>query len=122
MKTRKIKRNGRNKTYKNFLFNPNNPDKSFNVYIDKNPKNTIPIKYTTITDVKNTIRTLERLYKSKKYSHKRIWQVGMILYVRLNVIKKIKPLQYNLALKYFNFLKYRTSLPDDQRYKIKFIV
>jgi len=122
MKTRKIKRNGRNKTYKNFLFNPNNPDKSFNVYIDKNPKNTIPIKYTTITDVKNTIRTLERLYKSKKYLHKRIWQVGMILYVRLNVIKKIKPLQYNLALKYFNFLKYRTSLPDEQRYKIKFIV
>lgn len=122
MKTRRIKKYGRNKTYKNFLFNPNNPDKSFNVYIDKNPKNTIPIKYTTITDVKNTIRTLEKLYKSKKYSHKRIWQVGMILYVRLNVIKKIKPLQYNLALKYFNFLKYRTSLPNDQRYKIKFIV
>ena len=122
MKTRRIKKSGRNKTYKNFLFNPNNPDKSFNVYIDKNPKNTIPIKYTTITDVKNTIRTLERLYKSKKYSHKRIWQVGMILYLRLNVIKKIKPTQYNLALKYFKFLKYRTSLPDDQRYKIKFIV
>ena len=108
MKTRRIKKSGRNKTYKNFLFNPNNPDKSFNVYIDKNPK--------------NTIRTLERLYKSKKYSHKRIWQVGMILYVRLNVIKKIKPTQYSLALKYFKFLKYRTSLPDDQRYKIKFIV
>ena len=122
MKTRRIKKNGRNKTYKNFLFNPNNPKKSFNVYIDKNPKNTIPIKYTTITDVKNTIRTLERLYKSKKYSHKRIWQVGMILYVRLNVIKKIKPVQFNLALKYFNFLKYRTSLPEDKRYKIKFIV
>lgn len=122
MKTRRLRNHGINKTYKNFLFNPNNPDKSFNVYIDKNPKNTIPIKYTTITDVKNTIRTLERLYKSKKYSHKRIWQVGMILYVRLNVIKKIKPTQYNLALKYFKFLKYRTSLPDDQRYKIKFIV
>ena len=122
MKTRRIKKHGRNKTYKNFLFNPNNPDKSFDVYIDKNPKNTIPIKYTTLTDVKNTIRTLERLYKSKKYSHKRIWQVGMILYVRLNVIKKIKPVQFNLALKYFNFLKYRTSLPEDKRYKIKFIV
>lgn len=122
MKTRRIKKHGRNKTYKNFLFNPNNPSKSFNVYIDKNPKNTIPIKYTTITDVKNTIRSLERLYKSKKYSHKRIWQVGMILYVRLNVIKKIKPVQFNLALKYFNFLKYRTSLPEDKRYKIKFIV
>jgi hypothetical protein len=122
MKTRRLRNHGRNKTYKNFLFNPKNPDKSFDVYIDKNPKNTIPIKYTTLTDVKNTIRTLERLYKSKKYSHKRIWQVGMILYVRLKVIKKIKPLEYNLALKYFKFLKYRTSLPDDQRYKIKFIV
>jgi hypothetical protein len=71
MKTRKIKRN---KTENKFLFNPNNPNKSFDVYVDKNPKDTIPIKYTTVNDVKNTIHTLERLYKSKKYSHKRIWQ------------------------------------------------
>jgi len=123
MNTRKIqKRYRKNKTIKKFLFNPKNPDTSFDVYIDKNPKDTIPIKYTTITDVKETIRRLERLYKSKQYSHKRIWQVGMILYVRLNVIKNIKPVQYDLALKYFKFLKYRTSLPNDERYKIKFIV
>lgn len=117
MKTRKIKR--RNKTSK-FLFNPNNPDKSFDVYIDKNPDDTIPIKYTTLDDVKNTIHNLERLYKSKKYSHKRIWQVGMIMYVRLKVLKKIKPMQYELALKYFNFLKHRSTLPNDERYKLKF--
>jgi hypothetical protein len=123
MKTRKIRRKViRNKTKKNFLFNPDNPDKSFDVYIDKNPKDTIPIKYTTINDVKKTIHKLELLYKSKEYSHKRIWQVGMILYVRLKVIKKIKPVQYELALKYFKFLKYRSSLPNDERYKLKFIV
>jgi hypothetical protein len=105
MKTHKIRRKiSRNKTQKNFLFNPDNPDKSFNVYINKNPEDTIPIKYTTINDVKKTIHTLEKLYKSKKYSHKRIWQVGMILYVRLKVMKKIKPMEYGLALKYFKFL------------------
>jgi hypothetical protein len=114
MKTRKIKRTQK------FLFHPDNPDKSFDVYVDKNPKDTIPIKYTTVNDVKNTINNLEKLYKSKEYSHKRIWQVGMILYVRLKVMKKIKPAEYELALKYFTFLKYRTSLPDNERYKLKF--
>ena len=120
MKTRRIRKYIKNKTQKTFLFNPENPDKSFDVYIDKNPKDTIPIKYTTISDVKNTIRTLEHLYKSKRYSHKRIWQVGMILYVRLNVIKKIKPIHYAIASNYFKFLKYRTTLPNDERYKLKF--
>jgi len=128
MKTRKVKRkthkthktDKRHKTRK-FLFNPQNPDKSFDVYVDKNPKDTIPIKYTSINDVKHTIHKLEKLYKAKEYSHKRIWQVGMILYVRLKVLRKIKPIQYELALKYFNFLKYRSSLPDDERYKLQFM-
>jgi len=115
MKTRKIKIT-RNKTKKRFLFNPNNPDKSFDVYIDKNPTDTIPIKYASINDVKDTINRLERLYKSKKYSHKRIWQVGMILYVRLKPLKEKKPEEYRLAQNYFKFLKNRTLLPDDQRY------
>ena len=123
MKTRKITRaQRRNKTKRQFLFNPENPDKSFDVYIDKNPKDTIPIKYTTVNDVKNTIHTLERLYKSKRYPHKRIWQVGMILYVRLKVMKKIKPIHYELASRYFNFLRHRTSLPNDERYKLTFTV
>ena len=55
-----------------FLYNPNDPKKSFDVYINKNPKDTINIKYTTINDVKNTIAKLEKLYKQKKYPHKRI--------------------------------------------------
>jgi hypothetical protein len=99
----------KNKTKKQFLYNPNNPKKSFDVYIDKNPKDTIHIKYTTTDDVKNTIRMLEKLYKQNKYSHKRIWQVGMIMYVRLKVLKDKKPKQYALARKYFTFLGKRTK-------------
>ncbi len=122
MKTRKLRRNGKNKTVRNFLFNPGNPDKSFDVYIDKNPKDTIPIKYTTVTDVKETIEKLERLYKAKKYSHKRIWQVGMIMKVRLKVMKDKKPAEYKLAERYFQFLKQRTGLSDEERYKIVFTI
>jgi hypothetical protein len=110
----------KNKTKKQFLYNPNNPEKSFDVYIDKNPKDTIPIKYTTVEDVKNTIDKLEKLYKNKKYSHKRIWQVGMIMYVRLKVLKDIKPQQYALANKYFMFLGKRTKLEEIERYKLTF--
>ena len=108
MKTRN-KRNLKNKT-KKFLYNPNNPKKSFDVYIDKNPKDTIPIKYTTVNDVKETIKKLESLYKNKKYTHKRIWQVGMIMKVRLEVLKDIKPRQYNLSERYFKFLGERNEL------------
>jgi hypothetical protein len=110
-KTRKIK--------KKFLYNPNNPKKSFDVYIDKNPKDTINIKYTTVNDVKNTIKKLEKLYKTKRYSHKRIWQVGMIMKVRLEAIKRHKSKKYKnakninqryrLANHYFKFLGKRTK-------------
>ena len=110
----------KNKTKKQFLFNPNNPNKSFDVYIDKNPKDTIHIKYTTLDDVKNTINKLETLYKKKKYTHKRIWQVGMIMKVRLKVLENKKPQQYNLANKYFQFLGKRTKLEDKERYKLSF--
>ena len=118
MKTRN-KRNLKNKT-KKFLYNPNNPKKSFDVYIDKNPKDTIPIKYTTLNDVKDTIKKLENLYKNKKYTHKRIWQVGMIMKVRLEVLKDIKPRQYNLSERYFKFLGERTKLDNRDRYKFNF--
>jgi len=110
-----------NKTRKQFLFNPDNPKKSFDVYIDKNPKDTIPIKYKTVDDVKDTIKKLERLYKAKKYPHKRIWQVGMIMKVRLEVLKDKKPQEYKLAKKYFNFLSARTKLSEAERYKSTFI-
>tara|TARA_Y100000389_G_scaffold84757_4_gene81452 strand:+ start:4567 stop:4950 length:384 start_codon:yes stop_codon:yes gene_type:complete len=105
----------KNKNDKQFLFNPENPKKSFDVYIDKNPKDTIHIKYTTVDDVKKTIKKLEKLYKTKKYPHKRIWQVGMIMKVRLEAIKKHSKKakkvnqRYNLSNKYFKFLGNRTK-------------
>jgi hypothetical protein len=127
----KVKRN--NKTKKIFLYHPDNPDKSFDVYIDKNPKDTIPIKYKTLQDVKDTINKLEYLYKTKKYTHKRIWQVAMIMKVRLSVLvrnssktsgvrgsRPQKLQQYRLAEKYFNFLKLRTKLNPDERFKSTF--
>ena len=112
--------NLKSKTKKRFLYNPRNPKKSFDVYIDKNPKDTIHIKYTTTEDVKKTIDKLEKLYKNKKYTHKRIWQVGMIMKVRLEVLKDKKPEQYNLAKQYFEFLGNRTKLNDKERYKLKY--
>jgi hypothetical protein len=120
MKTKKIRK--KSKTRKQFLFNPNNPKKSFDVYIDKNPKDTIHIKYTTLDDVKNTINKLEKLYKNKKYTHKRIWQVGMIMKVRLKVLQDKKPKQYKLAEKYFKFLGKRTKLDEEDRYKLVFTI
>ena len=56
-RTNKRSRKRSSKRTKNeFLYNPDDPKKSFDVYKDKNPKDTIPIKYTTLSDVKNTIK------------------------------------------------------------------
>jgi DNA repair protein RadC len=95
------------------------------VYIDKDPSDTIPIKYTTVQDVKNTIKKLEKLYKSGRYSHKRIWQVGMIMKVRLEAILKHKKTRYpnakhvkerfDLANNYFLFLRSRTKKDEKER-------
>jgi hypothetical protein len=111
---------GSSKTKKQFLYNPDDPARSFDVYIDKNPKDTISIKYKTISDVKNTIKKLEKLYKNDKYSHKRIWQVGMIMYVRLKVLKDKKKKEFKLSEKYFKFLKNRTKKNQIERTKLKF--
>jgi len=120
MKTKKRNNQKKSKTKKAFLYNPNNPKKSFDVYIDKNPKDTINIKYTTTEDVKNTIDKLEKLYKDRKYTHKRIWQVGMIMKVRLEVLKNKKPEQYSISKKYLEFLGKRTKLSDKERYNSVF--
>ena len=110
---------------KKYLFNSDNPKKSFDVYIDKNPKDTINIRYKTIEDVKNTIIKLEKLYKGNKYSHKRIWQVGMIMKVRLEVIYKYRNTRYKnakyiytrymLSKRYLNFLSKRTKMEEKDR-------
>jgi hypothetical protein len=130
-KTKSKTKKTKNKTKKQFLYNPNNPRTSFDVYIDKNPSDTIPIKYTTIEDVKNTILKLEYLYKANKYTHKRIWQVGMIMKVRLQAMLKHKNTLYPnaknvhkrfvLANKYFKFLGKRSKIKDEiQRKKLTF--
>ena len=100
--TKRQIKTSKNKTKKQFLFNPENPPKSFDVYIDKNPRDTIHIKYTTLEDVQNTINKLEHLYK------------------RLKVLKNKNPEQYALANKYFTFLGKRTTLDDNSRYKLSF--
>ena len=115
------------KKKKTFLYHPNNPNKSFDVYIDKNPNDTIPIKYTTVNDIKHTIKKLEKLYKTNQYSHKRIWQVGMIMKVRLETMYKHKKTLYPnakfvyqrflLANKYFKFLGQRTKQKSQQSRK-----
>lgn len=114
-----------------FLYNSDNPKKSFDVYIDKNPKDTISIKYKTVQDVKDTILKLERLYKKNKYSHKRIWQVGMIMKVRLEAIMAHKNTLYtkakhvnerfNLSNKYFKFLGKRSKTAHNDRKKMRFV-
>ena len=129
-KTRKSTNKKKNKKTRSkkpkFLYNPNDPKKSFDVYIDKNPDDTITIKYTTVDDVKNTIQKLEKLYKNNKYSHKRIWQVGMIMKVRLEAMLKNKHLypnaknvksRYELSKKYFIFLGKRTQEKDESKRK-----
>ena len=117
-KKRKLTNKKRRKTKKQFLYNPNNPKKSFDVYIDKNPSDTIHIKYKTVEDLERTIRKLERLFKSKKYPHKRIWQVGMIVKVRLEAMYKHRKKypnakniygRFKLAKRYFKFLGKRTK-------------
>ena len=44
----------------------------------------------------------------------------MIMKVRLEVLKKTKPEQYNLSKKYFDFLVKRTQLDNKTRYKAVF--
>ena len=110
----------KSKTKKTFLYNPKNPKKTLDLFTNDNPEDTIHIKYTTLEDVKNTIDKLEQLYKDKKYPHKRIFQIGLIMKVRLELLKKIKPEQYALANKYYEFLKKRTKLDDKERYSFLF--
>lgn len=109
---------------KEFLFNKNNPKKSFDVYIDKNPSDTIEMKYTTLNDVKKTIRNLERIYKKGEKPHTRITKNAMILGVRLRVINEKTGKgadRLELAKRYSNFLKERTKVKGDkERMKMKF--
>ena len=79
-----------------------------------------------MNDVKATINKLEQLYKTNQYPHKRIWQVAMIMNVRLNFIDKYKNTKYKnvnrsdlqkrkqLSNRYFQFLKKRTQEKEEK--------
>ena len=84
----------------------------YDLYSDANPKDTIRIKYKTLQDVQDTIKKLERLYKTNKYKHARISQVANVMTQRLRVINT-NDKRYKLSLRYFNFLKKRTKLKTD---------
>ena len=112
------------KTKQTFLFNPKNPKKSFDVYIDKDKSDTIPMKYSSLKDVKDYIKRLERIYKKGEKPHTRITKNAMILRVRLRVINqktnKGKD-RLDLITRYSNFLKERTKIKDEKdRKKLKF--
>ena len=100
-------------TKKNLFF------QNYDLYSDSNPADSIRIKYATLDDTKNTIKKLERLYKSNKYPHVRIVQVANVMTQRLRVIND-KDKRYNLSKKYFDFLKQRTKSKD--RKKMVFIL
>tara|TARA_Y100000114_G_scaffold144391_1_gene152915 strand:+ start:646 stop:975 length:330 start_codon:yes stop_codon:yes gene_type:complete len=89
------------------------------LYTDENPKDTIPLKFSTLSDVKKTINKLEKLYKSGKRPHVRISQVAQVLEQRLRFVQGAKE-RHKLAQKYTNFLKQRTKLKGDERKKLTF--
>ena len=92
------------------------------LYTDENPKDTVPIKFKTMDDTKNTIKKLERLYKSGARPHIRISQIGGVLEQRLRFTDlKRGDKRHQLAKKYTDFLKERTKeKTEEKRKKLKF--
>ena len=65
-KKKSIKRKSK-KNKKEFFFNPNNPKKSYDVYIDKNPSDTISIKYKTLEFDLKSLYGFKNFRNSIKY-------------------------------------------------------
>ena len=74
------------------------------LYTDENPKDTVAIKFSNIKDVKDTIKKLERLFKSGARPHIRISQIAQVLEQRLRFVKDNKE-RHKLAKRYTEFLK-----------------
>ena len=90
------------------------------LYTDEDATDTVSIKFTTVDDVKNTIRKLERLFKSGERPHLRISQIAQVLEQRLRFIKGAKD-RHNLAKRYKEFLKKRTKIKNEvERKKLNF--
>ena len=97
------------------------PDKElyfekYDLYSDANPKDTVPIAYSTLSKTKETIKKLENLYKKGKITHTRNSKIANVLNQRLKVISS-KDSRYKLSNKYFEFLKSRTKLKDEKERK-----
>ena len=60
----------------------------YDLYSDKNPKDTVRIKYKTVQDIKDTIKQTEELYKKGKITHQRNFQIYNVMVQRLRVIKE----------------------------------
>jgi hypothetical protein len=91
---------------------------NYDLYSDANPNDTIRIKYDTIENTKKTIKKLERLRKSGKYTHARIVQVANVMTQRLRVIYNNTgkgKTRYNLSKKYFEKLKKDTKRKSKSR-------
>ena len=89
------------------------------LYTDEDSTDTVPIKFSSVKDVKETIRMLEKLYKSKERPHVRISQIAQVMRQRMAVINK-KDERYILANRYSEFLKKRTKEKPTERFKMKF--
>ena len=91
------------------------------LYTDENPADTVSIKYASLQDTKDTIKKLERLYKSDRRPHIRISQIANVLEQRLRFIKSNKNTRHTLAKRYTEFLKQRTNKARDKdRQKMRF--
>ena len=102
---------------------------NYDIYSNPKPRDTVRIKYATISDVIFTINKLESLYKRKLRPHARISKITNVLQQRLRVLKDSKKQtlknkstnknsiinRYKLARRYFKFLKKRTSLKDEEK-------
>lgn len=89
----------------------------YDLYSDKKPSDTVRIKYKTVTDIKDTIKHTEKLYKEGKITHVRNFQIYNVMVQRLRVIKekyghnqKLNiEARYNLAQKHLEKIKKRTK-------------
>ena len=87
--------------------------KNYDLYSDANPKDTVRIRYKSTKDVRDTIKKLERMYKSGKISHARNVRIVNVMTQRLKVIKRRNPKidkgRYKISKLYFERLKKRTK-------------
>ena len=94
--------------------------KKYDLYSDANPKDTVKINYTTLKEVTDTIKKLEKLYKSGSKPHRRIVQITNVMTQRLRVITEKTGKggnRYKKSKRYFDFLKSRTKVKGEEKRK-----